>query len=108
MGAVGVGLVGYGMGGSLFHAPFIDAVPDLHLVAVVTTDARRQAAVRERHPGTEIVASVDQLLARPDLDLVVVTTPNHTHVRIALAVLRSGRHVVVDKPVAAAATVPTR
>jgi scyllo-inositol 2-dehydrogenase (NADP+) len=98
--AARVGVVGFGMGGSLFHAPFIDATPDLDLVAVVTTDARRQAAVRERHPGAEIVASVDQLLARPDLDLVVVTTPNRTHVPIALAVLRSGRHVVVDKPVA--------
>jgi predicted dehydrogenase len=46
------------------------------------------------------VASVDQLLARADLDLIVVTTPNHTHVPLALAALRSGRHVVVDKPVA--------
>jgi scyllo-inositol 2-dehydrogenase (NADP+) len=98
-----VGLVGFGMGGSLFHAPFIDASPDLDLVAVVTTDARRQAAVRERYPGAEIVASVDGLLARPDLDLIVVTTPNHTHVPIAVAVLRSGRHVVVDKPVASTA-----
>jgi predicted dehydrogenase len=97
---VRVGLVGYGLGGSRFHAPFIDATPELDLVAVVTTDASRQALVRERHPQAKVLGSVEELLAHPDLDLVVVTTPNATHVPIALAVLRSGRHVVVDKPVA--------
>jgi scyllo-inositol 2-dehydrogenase (NADP+) len=60
IGAVGVGLVGFGMGGSLFHAPFIAANPDLELVAVVTTDARRQAGVRERHRRAQIAASVDE------------------------------------------------
>jgi len=98
--AARVGLVGYGLGGSTFHAPFIEAEPALDLVAVVTSDAGRRAAVHERHPGAHVVASVDELLARDDLDLVVVTTPNRTHVPLALAALRSGRHVVVDKPVA--------
>ncbi len=95
-----MGLVGYGLGGSVFHAPFIEADPELELVAVVTTDPHRRALVRERHPHAEVVGSVDELLARADLDLVVVTTPNATHVPLALAVLRSSRHVVVDKPVA--------
>lgn len=100
---VRVGLLGYGLGGSTFHAPFIDAVPELELVAVVTTDARRQQVARDRHHHAQIVGSVDELLARSDLDLVVVSTPNATHVPLALAVLRSGRHVVVDKPVASTA-----
>ena len=47
------------MGGSRFHAPFIDAVPELDLVAVVTTDADPRAAA----PGTDIVGSVDCTLA---------------------------------------------
>ncbi|MFK5635669.1 Gfo/Idh/MocA family oxidoreductase [Ornithinimicrobium sp. LYQ103] len=98
--SVRVGLVGYGLGGSSFHAPFIDATPELDLVAVVTTDPGRRALVLQRHPLAEVVGSVEELLARADLDLVVVTTPNATHVPLALAVLRSGRHVVVDKPVA--------
>ena len=95
-----VGLVGYGLGGSTFHAPFIDVTPELELVAVVTTDPRRRALVSARHPHAEVVGSAEELLGRPDLDVVVVTTPNATHVPLALAVLRSGRHVVVDKPVA--------
>lgn len=95
-----VGLVGYGLGGSTFHAPFIEVTPELDLMAVVTNDPRRQALVRERHPHAEVVGSVEELLGRPDLDVVVVTTPNATHVPLALGVLRSGRHVVVDKPVA--------
>ena len=99
-GTVRVGLVGYGLGGSTFHAPFIDALPELALAAVVTTNPSRRGAVGAQHPDAEVLASIDELLARPDLDLVVVTTPNPTHVPLALAALRSGRHVVVDKPVA--------
>ncbi|MGD8202392.1 Gfo/Idh/MocA family oxidoreductase [Ornithinimicrobium sp. W1679] len=97
---VRVGLVGYGPGGSTFHAPFIETTPELDLVAVVTSDPGRRSLVQERHPDARVVGSVEELLARADLDVVVVTTPNATHVPLALRVLRSGRHVVVDKPVA--------
>jgi scyllo-inositol 2-dehydrogenase (NADP+) len=51
--------VGYGIGVSLYHAPFIDAVPELDQVAVVTTDTDRRAAARRRHPGTDILGSVE-------------------------------------------------
>lgn len=96
-----VALVGYGMGGSMFHAPFIDSDPRLELVAVVTNSPQRQADIAARYPGTTIIASFEDLMASIDgVDLVVVSTPNSTHREIAEAVLASGRPVVVDKPVA--------
>ncbi len=96
----GVALVGYGMGGALFHAPFIDAEPRLALVSVVTGDPARGAEARARYPGVRIDRSVESLLARLDgIDLVVVTTPNASHTTIAAAVLARGLPVVVDKPV---------
>jgi predicted dehydrogenase len=95
-----VALVGYGMGGSLFHAPFIHAEPRLELAVVVTGDAGRQAAVRARYPRARVEPSVEDLLGRlDDVDLVVVSTPNASHAVVADAVLRQGRPVVVDKPV---------
>jgi scyllo-inositol 2-dehydrogenase (NADP+) len=100
-GLVNVALIGYGMGGSLFHAPFIAHEPRLNLSAVVTADAGRQAGVRARYPTTALYHDLATLLAdRDDIDLVVVSTPNATHMALAETVLSGGRAVVVDKPVA--------
>jgi scyllo-inositol 2-dehydrogenase (NADP+) len=95
-----VALVGYGLGGSLFHAPFIDAEPRLELLSVVTANPERQAEVGARYPGARIEPHVEDLLTRlDDVDLVVVSTPNASHAAVAEAVLSHGRPVVVDKPV---------
>jgi predicted dehydrogenase len=95
-----VALVGYGMGGSNFHAPFIAAEPRLALTLVVTGNPERQAEVTARYDGTRVVAEVDDLLPRlGDVDLVVVSTPNDSHAAIAEEVLSRGLPVVVDKPV---------
>jgi scyllo-inositol 2-dehydrogenase (NADP+) len=93
--AIGVGLVGYGLGGSAFHAPLIRAEPGLRLHAVATSRAEQ---VRRDHPGVLVVASPTELLEDPAVELVVVAAPNAVHHRLAAAALRAGRHVVVDKP----------
>jgi predicted dehydrogenase len=99
-----VGLVGYGLGGSSFHAPLVAATPGLHLAAVVTRDDGRRREIARRYPDARVVASVDELWSgAPALDLVVISTPNVTHVPLARAALEAGAHVVVDKPFAATA-----
>ncbi|MEO7713483.1 MAG: Gfo/Idh/MocA family oxidoreductase [Gemmatimonadaceae bacterium] len=99
--SLAVGLIGYGLGGSAFHAPLIAATPGLHLAAVVTRDAGRRAQIEHRYPDTRVVADVDALWQMSDaLDLVVVSSPNATHVPYARAALDAGLHVVVDKPFA--------
>ncbi|MGW2314841.1 Gfo/Idh/MocA family oxidoreductase [Actinomadura luteofluorescens] len=98
-----VALIGYGTGGSVFHAPLISSVPGMRLAAVVTGSPERQRAVRERYPEAEVLDSVDRLWgASGACDLVVVTAPNRQHVPLARTALTSGLPVVVDKPVAAA------
>ena len=98
---ISVGLIGYGLGGSAFHAPLIDATLGLHLTAVVTSDAGRRAQIEHRYPDARVVTNVDALWQLSDaLDLVVVSSPNATHVPYALAALDAGLHVVVDKPFA--------
>lgn len=97
---VGVGVVGYGLAGRLFHAPFIAAVDGLVLRAVVTSRADRAALARRDQPGVAVVGSVEALLARRDVEVVVVAAPNRTHAPIGIRALEAGRHVVVDKPIA--------
>jgi len=99
-----VGLAGYGLAGSVFHAPLIAATPGMRLALIATSNAERAAAARREHRGAEIVADADALIARAsELDLLVVATPNATHYRVASAALAAGLAVVVDKPFAATA-----
>jgi predicted dehydrogenase len=92
-----VGLIGFGYAGRTFHAPLIRATDGLRLVAVASSDpAKVHAAL-----GPDVtVSSARELIARADLQLVVVATPNETHRPLAIAALTAGRHVVVDKPFA--------
>ena len=92
-----VGILGYGIGGSVFHAPLVAATPGLTPAVIVTSSRAEQA--RKDHPGAEVVPDADALFARP-LDLVVVSTPNRTHVPLALRAIEAGVPVVVDKPFA--------
>ncbi|MFG1707908.1 Gfo/Idh/MocA family oxidoreductase [Nonomuraea sp. M3C6] len=97
MSEIRVGLVGYGTAGAFFHAPLIHATPGLALAAVVTRNPDRQAEVAEKY-GAVGVPDVPELW---DLcDLVVVASPNKTHVTVAAAALTQGLPVVVDKPLA--------
>ena len=97
-------VLGYGVGGRLFHSPHLAASPGYSLDAVVTRDPGRAAEVTARYPGTRVLAGAEEVLAEPErYDLVVVTTPNETHVPLALAAIGQGIPVVVDKPLAATA-----
>jgi scyllo-inositol 2-dehydrogenase (NADP+) len=89
------GLIGYGLGGRCFHAPFIATTPALELTSVVE---RKTNESTQRYPHVQIVRSVEELLANDALDLIVVTTPNNTHFPFAKQALLAGKHVVVDKP----------
>ncbi len=95
-----VGLLGYGLAGAAFHAPLIATTHGLRLATIVTANPERAAAARARYPGVEVVASADEVLAPGAVDLVVVATPNDTHVPLATRALEAGCDVVVDKPVA--------
>jgi predicted dehydrogenase len=96
---VRVGVIGYGLAGRLFHAPFIASTPGMALTHVVTRDPGRAAAAVADHPGVLVLSSSDELL-ETDVDVVVVASPSRFHAEHARQALAGGRHVVVDKPVA--------
>jgi scyllo-inositol 2-dehydrogenase (NADP+) len=101
---INIAILGYGLAGAVFHAPLIAAVPGLRVSAVVTRDPERARAAAARFPGVRVVATADELWQHaPELDLVVIASPNRTHVHLAERALREGLAVVVDKPFAATA-----
>ena len=99
--AIRAGLIGYGLGGAAFHAPFIATTPGLTLEAIVTTNPERRAQAERAYPGARLLSRADELFTTPrPVDLVVVTTPNRSHVPLAMSALGAGLPVVIDKPVA--------
>ncbi|MGY9070058.1 Gfo/Idh/MocA family protein [Streptomyces sp. CAS3] len=99
-----VGLVGYGLAGSVFHAPLITATEGLVLDTVVTSNPERQQQARDAFPDVTLAAAPEELFARAgELDLLVIASPNKTHVPLATAALAAGLPVVVDKPLAGTA-----
>ncbi|MFJ3692532.1 Gfo/Idh/MocA family oxidoreductase [Streptomyces sp. NPDC090052] len=99
-----VGLVGYGLAGSVFHAPLISATDGLVLDTVVTSNEERREQARAEFPGVRFAGSPDELWPYADeLDLVVIASPNRTHVPLATAAIQAGLPVVVDKPLAGSA-----
>jgi predicted dehydrogenase len=92
-------LLGFGLGGRVFHGPLITAEPRLSLDAIVTSDPERAAAAHAAYPQARILATAEEAWAG-GYDLAAISTANVTHVPFARAALAAGMHVVLDKPIA--------
>lgn len=94
---VHVGLIGYGMAGSVFHGPLIASVEGLTLSTVVSS---KSEAVQRDYPWVTVVPEVPAMLTDSSIEVVVIASPNATHFPYAKMALQAGKHVVVDKPFA--------
>jgi predicted dehydrogenase len=98
---IGVAVIGFGLAGRVFHAPFVSAVPGLKLEAIVQ---RKGDEAGKAYPKARILRSVDEALLDNSISLIVVGTPNETHFDLARRALAAGKHVVIDKPFAASSS----
>ena len=95
------GLLGYGPAFNMGkgHGGWISATPGLEVIAMCDANPARVEAAKQELPGLEAYCtSADDLLAMPDLDLVVVILPHNLHAPMALKCLEAGKHVVLEKP----------
>jgi predicted dehydrogenase len=90
-----VALIGFGEAGRQFHAPLISSTPGFTLAVIGSSQG---VAAGSAYPGVMVVPDWLAAARHPDVDLVVIATPNDTHAPLAEAALRAGKHVVVDKP----------
>lgn len=93
-----VGLIGFGVGGQVFHAPLLTTIKGLELKSIRASKVEQVAAANAKYPGAKVVPSPEEIFNDPEIDLVVITTPNTAHLPLAAAALNAGKHVVVDKP----------
>ena len=92
------GIIGFGLSGRIFHAPFIDVVDGFELTKISTTNPQNIEMIRKRYPATEIVAGAEEIINDSQIDLVIVTSPNTVHFKWAKEALLTGKHVVIEKP----------
>lgn len=93
-----VGVIGYGLSAKVFHIPFINLTKVLVLHSIVQRSPKPGSSAAEDHPSIKHHTSVDPLFQDPAVDVVVITTPPNTHFELALSALRSGKHVLTEKP----------
>ena len=91
------GLVGYGLGGRVFHAPLLVGA-GFEVSAILTGSPERVAKAREDFPNAIICSTMDELLSE-NLDLVVISSANQVHAEQAFAAIDAGITTVIDKPV---------
>lgn len=98
-GQINVAFVGYGLGGRVFHTPLVNAVPAMRVHAVMSRSEEKRRLAEEDW-DCKTVPAVEDLLADPEVDLVVISTPHSTHRDLVIQSLEAGKHVVVDKVMA--------
>lgn len=96
--AIQTGILAYGMSGRLFHAPFIFTNPKFNLRAVTE---RSKKTIQSRYPNVISYNSIDELIADPIIELVIINTPNYTHFDFAKQAILAGKHVLIEKPMVA-------
>ena len=95
MNPINTALCSYGMSGLVFHGPLLEAHPGYKVTKILE---RNKHESKDKHPGSELVRNFDALIDDPDIELVVVNTPDHLHVDMATRAMEAGKNVVVEKP----------
>lgn len=97
MTATRIGLVGYGSGGRIFHAPLLASAEGVEFAGVVTRSPERRAELAKQHPAVKAYDSLADLKA-DGVEAVAISTPAATHAELALEAIGLGLATVVDKP----------
>ena len=93
-----IGLIGFSIGGQVFHAPFIVGNSSLELYKVTARKPEQQQVLANKYRLAIAVQTIDEIIDDPLVDIVVVATSNDVHYALTKRALEAGKHVVVEKP----------
>lgn len=98
MNIINAAVIGYGLAGSVFHAPIINSTEGFRLKTIYTTNSERKRQINSLYPDTAVVSDVDDIFRDDAIELVTVATLNDCHFELAEKAILAGKNVVVDKP----------
>lgn len=97
--SIGVALAGFGYWGANLARNVVGA-PSTHLVGIVESGETRRHLAHQNYPQSEVWQDLEEALTDDRVNAVVLATPASTHVTLAKKALSSGKHVLVEKPMA--------
>ncbi len=89
-------IASYGMSGQVFHGPSLKVNPAFQVKQILE---RSKNISSSTFPNAEIVRSYNEILNNPEIELVIVNTPDYLHFEMAKKAIQAGKHVVVEKPI---------
>lgn len=92
---INVGIIGFGLSGSVFHAPILHAMDGFNIMAIASS---RSDKISQKYPHAKIYDKPGDLISDNDIDLVVICSPNDQHFRLTKLALENNKHVIVEKP----------
>lgn len=95
---INTALIGFGMAGSVFHSPILSSMEGYNITKIYTNNADSIRKINKLYPSTMVVSEVKEILSDPEVELVVIASPNAHHFSLTTEALLAGKHVVVDKP----------
>ncbi len=95
---INTGIIGFGIGGNTFHAPIIATTEGLHISKIRARKDSEVNLAKQRYPDAVVTDNADDIIDDPNIELIVIATPNDSHHSLAKQALLTGKHVVVDKP----------
>ncbi|MGM0379873.1 MAG: Gfo/Idh/MocA family oxidoreductase [Bacillota bacterium] len=95
---INIGIIGYGLSGSVFHAPLINHLDGLNLKAIVTSNKERKKHIGKLYPNTKVFKKSKSLFEDENIDCVVISVPNRFHFNLAKKALNNNKHVIIEKP----------
>jgi len=98
MSVINAAVIGYGLAGSVFHAPIINSTEGINLKTIYTTNSNSKTMIMDLYPNTAVTSDVKEIFGDEEIQLVVVAAPNECHYNLAEEAILAGKNVVVDKP----------
>jgi predicted dehydrogenase len=95
---IGLGVIGYGYWGPNLVRNFAEC-RDAAIRGICDLREERRALAARRYPGVAVTATPDDLLGNSQIDAIVIATPVEYHFELAMAALKAGKHVLVEKPI---------
>lgn len=95
---INVGFIGFGASGQIFHAPILSSVSGFEIKKIKTSSPENINHAVSLYPQSKTISDNKEIFNDPEIDLVVIVTPNNTHTALVKEALLHGKHVVVDKP----------
>lgn len=95
---INIGIIGFGLSGSVFHAPAINYLDDFNLTGIVTKNTERKKEIKRKYNNTLIYESAKDLINNDEIDCVIISVPNMFHYQYAKEALLNNKHVLIEKP----------